>query len=918
LTWESGESSTATINVTGGAGADSLTAGTEKSNYSGGGGIDTFIFAEGGLTSADTLAGGDGVDILSIAGASTVSDEDFTNITSVETLTQGTANQAQNITLGSLADAAGLATIEGNGTGVDTITVGAGFDNALTYAVGGAANEVFDASASAAAINVTAAAASITTDDTLKGGTGSSDSITLTANSDTAVFGATITGFETVTVAAATTHDIKITSADGNVTDTTGSLTVNAAALTNTAAALTWESGESSTATINVTGGAGADSLTAGTEKSNYSGGGGTDTFIFTEGYLTSADTLAGGDGTDILSIAGASTVVDADFTNVTSMETLTQATTNQAQNITLGSLADAAGLATITGNGTGVDTITVGAGFDNALTFNVGGAANEVFDASASAAAINVAAAAASITTDDTLKGGTGSSDSITLTANSDTAVFGANVTGFETITVTAATTHDIKITSANAVVAVDGTLTVDASALTNTKADLTFTSNDTGDSVATINVTSGAGADTITAGTEKSNFSAGAGDDTFSFATANLTLTDTIAGGAGTDDIIMSDAATIVDADFTNVTGVETLNATAGANTITLGSLADAAGIVTINAHSGSADTVTVGAGFDNALSIDVNAGDDSIDASASAAAITIVAALTEITTDDTLKGGTGANDVINLTAADSETASFGTNFTGFETITVTAAGASAMSITIGNSLSAGDTITMTAAALTGGTADLSFDGSAVLTTGAFNIIGTAGADTLKGGYGTDTLNGGADGVDLIYSGFGNDVVDLGATAGDADTWYMEGQISTANIDTISNFIAGEDDLDLTGVATAFLNTTTEALDDVTTRNAAGDANQNILQLNFSTYWADAAALLSDMAAGNVTVGSGIKAGDTQVAVLYQSASGSNVRVAVAEVNDAGGFNSVNDIAILDGVTAYTNFAATDFILD
>ena len=86
---------------------------------------------------------------------------------------------------------------------------------------------------------------------------------------------------------------------------------------------------------------------------------------------------------------------------------------------------------------------------------------------------------------------------------------------------------------------------------------------------------------------------------------ATANLTSADTIAGGAGTDTLAMSDNSTVVDADFTNVTGVETLSYGNNTLTLTLGSASNASGLATITDGTANA-SITVGAGHTNALAV------------------------------------------------------------------------------------------------------------------------------------------------------------------------------------------------------------------------------------------------------------------------------------------------------------------------
>ena len=83
-----------------------------------------------------------------------------------------------------------------------------------------------------------------------------------------------------------------------------------------------------------------------------------------------------------------------------------------------------------------------------------------------------------------------------------------------------------------------------------------------------------------------------AGKGDDTISVATANFDSADTIVGGDGDDTLSMTDASTVVDADFTNVTSVEEIKQTNAAHnmTLTLGALSSASGLETVTGGTGT----------------------------------------------------------------------------------------------------------------------------------------------------------------------------------------------------------------------------------------------------------------------------------------------------------------------------------------
>lgn len=774
------------LTIKSGSGNDSLeTQGAVNDSIDAGSGNDTIIIATANLTSADTVGGGAGNDTLSLSDASTIIDADFTNVTGVEIVTQRDTGEAMDLTLGALALAAGVITVTGaTAAAADKVTVGAAFTSALTVNLGGVGdvNDTVDGSASAATLTIAAAAAGFEATDILTGGTSTSDTLKITADNDGT--GANLggaTAFETITVVASTTptDDIKITTADGTVA-ATKTMVVDATALTNSEAVLTFDGSLEADGAFSVTGGAGADVITAGAGNDILAGGAGNDTFIFINANLTEADTLAGGDGNDTLSMSDSSTNVDADFTKVTSVETVTQRDATDTLTITLGALALAAGVSTLTGNGAANDSVTVGSGFTGALTFNIA-TGNDSIDASSSTSTLTVAAAAASITAADTLKAGSGTSDVLKITADDDVtgAALGSSVTGFETITVAASTTatQDIKITTDNANVASGATLTVNASALTSSDATLTFVgSAETNGSFA---ITGGAGKDSITAGAGNDSVDAGSGNDTITFATANLTSADTITGGSGNDTLTLSDASTIIDSDFTKATGVEIVTQTTAthAMNLTLGSLALAAGVSTVTGNGAAADVISVGSGYTSSLTVNIETGNDSVDSSGSTATLTVAAAAASITASDTLTAGNGTSDVLKITADNNGTgAVFGSSITGFETITVAVSTTATddLIITTNNSnVASGKSLTIDAAALTNSGATMTFNGSAEAD-GSFVVTGGSGNDTITGGSGNDSAVGasgddslvGGAGADTMTGGTGNDSLEMASS--------------------------------------------------------------------------------------------------------------------------------------------------------
>jgi len=807
LTLTSGESNTnATVNVTGGAGADTITGASEKSNFSGGAGNDVFRFDSSVLDANDTVSGGDGTDTIRLTNdTGSYVDTDFVNITGVEVVS---ANGAANwsATFNGNADTAGITTVTSEAGSNVSITLGSAFDNALRFNLSDGADTIAAASSNGA-VTVSTNAANYSTADSLTGGgtTGDVIRITMGAGGETASFG-NVSGFETITIVGNNDNDVVISMNDTMI-GTNGSLTVNATDLSNSNATLTLTSAETTTtATLTVLGGAGADTIVGASEKANFSGGAGNDVFVFDAAVLTSADTLSGGDGTDSIAISAnhANGVTDADFSNVTGVENLTVSASGNEVVATFNANADASAISTVSGSGTANDVITVGSAFDNALRINLAAGDNDKVDASASSAAITVSVSEANLAAGDTLIGGTGSGDVIRITADAGSAVLGSSVTGFETITVVADNDTDVSVTTSDAMTNRAVTLTVDATSMSNSNADFTFVSGEATDELVTINVTGGAGADTMTGGLEQSNFSGGSGNDTFVFSAANLSAFDTIAGGANTDTL--SVAGAVVDSDFTNVTGVEVLTSSANV-VVTLGSSADGSGVATITGGA-SDDSVTVGAGFDNALRVTIGGGNDVVNANGSAAVITVASA-SAITSDDVLIGGTTSGDVISISGNSSAT--FGGNVSGFETITVSFnnGAADVTSITVADNMTAaGSTLTVSASAENSANDVFNFSGGAELN-GSFNITGSAGNDSISGGLQADTISGGngadiivggagADnltgglGADTITGGAGADTIVLTETTAAADTVRFTSNLFTEAGDTITGFNA------------------------------------------------------------------------------------------------------------------------------
>jgi hypothetical protein len=229
------------------------------------------------------------------------------------------------------------------------------------------------------------------------------------------------------------TGDQNLTITDAVNTDVTA---VNASTFTgNLTASL------SATATT-FTGGSGGDVITMGGADDVMTMGGGDDVVSLTTAQAVATTTIAGGDGTDSVRFSDDATVVDADFTKVTSLETVT-ADANKLLDVTLGALASSAGVSTVTFTDTGGnDTLVVGAGFTNDLTVNFDSDATNVNSVVATAYTGNLTVNADSdeldTTATSTITGGTGLSDTLTIAIDGTVASLLANTTAIENIVVT------------------------------------------------------------------------------------------------------------------------------------------------------------------------------------------------------------------------------------------------------------------------------------------------------------------------------------------------------------------------------------------------------------------------------------------------------------------------------------------------
>ncbi len=257
---------------------------------------------------------------------------------------------------------------------------------------------------------------------------------------------------------------------------------------------------------------------------------------------------------------------------------------------------------------------------------------------------------------------------------------------------------------------------------------------------------ITGGIGDDVLVGGMGVDIMDGGADNDTFQLANGDFGVGESITGGAGTDDILLTNATT-VDFSTGTIATVEDLNGSAGNDdvTYTFQQLDDFTWVDLLG-------------GTDNSR-VQANG---TIDVSASTLPTVFNAE------NGFIMGSTG-NDDLTITGAQINTIISGTGIIDFDTgtdvlnITSTSTDLNTLGATDGSIVGLEEIDASTAAAavtidMGGQTEDLILTGSANNDTitggdGDDNIDGGSGADTIYGGDGGNTIDGG-DGNDTIYA--------------------------------------------------------------------------------------------------------------------------------------------------------------------
>lgn len=588
----------AAATLTGGTGNDSLTVSAVTGNVSvSSGNGDDSITVGTNLANTDTINGGDGRDTLitDVTRATGYTAPTTATISSVEIL-RLTDTLNASLTTATLATSIDTVRLE-LGANAGTLVMGAGIANVQIQAANGGLLTVTDTgSATTDALNISNVATTavdmfnggaltvngyetVNITSTNTGATEAQDLGVITLSADT---GGTstlnFTGTNRVTTTGAITANVinvsGLTAQSTGSTFTQNTAAVGVASITGSGGNDTLRGDESS----NIDGGGGADSIFGGTGNDTLSGGTGNDTISANTG----TDSVSGGAGNDTLTFDGGLSAADSvDGGDDTDILEITNDSITTLAGLSLSEVL------TLSANINNVEGFRVTNAFDRGADFDVArldsttnlilaagytGAESISGFANGSTVTLGDGDTAGNATLTLALANSAGSADSFNLVTQNQTATDTnadvATVNGVETITVTAneltasATVryHDLDL-NANALQTLNlaGTERLDMQGVATVARTVTST-NTAGVYVSVANtggnatITGAAGTDAFIGGAGADSISGGAGADLLSGGGDNDTLVggegaDNLSGGAGNDTIDLTETAAATD---------------------------------------------------------------------------------------------------------------------------------------------------------------------------------------------------------------------------------------------------------------------------------------------------------------------------------------------------------------------------------
>lgn len=968
--------------IYGGAGADVIDTGDETDAsdefVDAGAGDDTVNTRGEQLTGADVLRGGADNDTLNITmanGATSPGSDGLDNVTGFETINLNDGNHTYTIAGGSAFDNDDTAvTIDASDVGkpgADSAYVDASALSRGITLLGGDGDDTFIGGEGADTIrgdgdsgNNNGGADSfdgnggddvfqfgdyeLTGDDTIEGGTGYDKVVIIERAGNPVVLNSDFSGIEEIEVPEEnitspddTTFTLNIEDSFDNAGDDTPRLFVNGGALLSSAIVVNHNDQSEDKATdvdIQVAGGAQNDTIRMGDA-------------------LDAGDEIDGGLGdADILELGTTSDTSDADFTNVSNIEIL-KLTGNGAGTITLGQNAFDAGIKTVDASAT-LGLITIDAsGFPGALTVIDGDGNGTIMGPNSAPMTLKMGLGNDTITTgsaNDILEVDAGEltfDDVITDNGGVDSVVFQngdaanaggidasvdlTNVTGIEEYTFATdgeGGSDDHDLVFRNGDIDTLTKITVDASPVTDADDSLSVTLEATVDVDYEFDITGTAGNDLfVKEGVNNNNLmiSGADGDDILRIDAGELGANVLFDGGEGgeTDgDALQLSGGAFTDDDFVSVVDgtVERLITVNGVQmNAVLGAEAASSGIGFID-MSDDGGSVLLDPAFTNDLEVVLGSAFDEFDASATDVTLTIHGAAADLN-NDIIKGGSGPDDVINVTA-DNTTADV-TQVSGIESYVVVEFGDADVGLTFADSSFtdvASGRLSVNAAALD----DTDFEGGLTVNAGgvtgdrAFDIFGGTGQDFITTGSGNDVIDlgegddfadtGAGDdiitndgGNNTVRSGDGDDVITLGDGFNDVDAGAGNDSITLGNGPNIVDAGEGQN----TVLATDLGDTANDVDGDVEVYAGAG--NDDIQLLTDGDHWIEAGdganVIVAHDGDNTVVAGSGsdsITLGDGDNTV--DAGDGNN------DVLIGSGNNSVTTGSGVDVVTVGSDFVA------
>ncbi|WP_226893727.1 DUF4347 domain-containing protein [Nisaea sediminum] len=653
--------------------------------------------------------------------------------------------------------------------------------------------------------NDTLNAGSLTATGTLNGGDGTGDVLQLSSGAN--ISGATVSGFENLTLSGGASVTMKETQHDAFSSVTApGADIITISDATNgfqTAAAVEKY----------ILGVANATTITGGAQE--ITGSTGNDTFTF-QG-LTYTGTLSGGAGTDVIQMTTGSNISGA---NISGVENLTLAgnasvtMTVSQLNTFAGGTINAGGTETVTLSGDGnvstvsaIENYVVGDSTGSSRTVTITNAGHSV-SATSDSDAVTFDAGGLTLTgtltgegtVNDILSISNGANisgatisaiEDLTLANNGSATMTVAQLNGF-TGTITAAGTNTITLTTTGTIsnsnlanieaiaTASGGSETITLAA--STASGKTLTATDTGNdkfvvtgsagaqtvtgSAGADTIDGGAGADTLGGGAGVDSLTGGADTDQFTGSASDLngdTITDLAAGetilltgvtGLSTANVRFNGSTLEIDTDATTFAAPEvTINTSTDlSSTLIASTVGDSGGNTLITLGSSSVSVTSTAAGFNTTT------GTNTTPASAlGSTSDTLTIASATHTTGSTADGGTGTDTLV--LSADGTDLTQLTTLTGFETLTLGNNVGATMSesqhdaFTTINGGTGTETITLSSANGDGnvtGDADIetyNLNGAFTFTLGAAgqNVTGdAASSQTVKSSASIDTLTG------------------------------------------------------------------------------------------------------------------------------------------------------------------------------